>query len=201
MERVFQLSNAISNGNRVQPISNQLLLRYKQKKLCSSWEFINYGDRRRRLTNFEVKLYMNKWSEPTFLFACVYLCLWKMGKRKIQITEDYKFEFIKLWEDEDILYEITHDDYRNKNKRNAAIKRIAEEMTVNIDVSNVSKMMKNLRTQFLKEKRKVDDSKSTGKGTKDLYISNWKFYSSLHFLLPFTCPMHFLSLLSTFHIW
>ena len=112
-----------------------------------------------------------------------------MEERKIHITEDDKFEFIKLWEDEDILYEITHDDYRNKNKRNAAIKRIAEEMTVNIDVSDVSKMMKNLRTQFLKEKRKVDDSKSTGKGTKVLYISNWKCYSSLHFLLPFTRPM------------
>ena len=69
------------------------------------------------------------------------------------------------------------------------IEVIAEEMTVNIDVSDVLKMMKNLKTQFLKEKRKVDDSKCTGKGTKDLYVSNWKFYSSLHFLLPFTRPM------------
>ena len=29
----------------------------------------------------------------------------------------------------------------------------------------------------------------TGKGTKDLYVKNWKFYSSLYFLLPFTRSM------------
>ena len=41
------------------------------------------------------------------------------------LTDDDKYELINLWEGEDILYDICNADYRNKTKRNAAVKRIA----------------------------------------------------------------------------
>ena len=65
------------------------------------------------------------------------------------LTDDDKYELINLWEGEDILYDICNADYRNKTKRNAAVKRIAEEMTADISDDEVKNTTKNLRTQFI----------------------------------------------------
>ena len=54
------------------------------------------------------------------------------------LTDDDKYELINLWEGEDILYDICNADYRNKTKRNAAVKRIAEEMTADISDDEVN---------------------------------------------------------------
>ena len=60
MWKLFQISKTVSNGNRFQPISNQLLLRHKQKyqRDCAHPDL-----KQRRLTDFEV-MYV-KWSQPT----------------------------------------------------------------------------------------------------------------------------------------
>ena len=99
-------------------------------------------------------------------------------------TDEQKFDLITLWEGEGVLYAVNHAEYHDENKRNAATKRIAEEM--GISEESVTNMLKNLRTQFLKEKRKVECSKGTGKGRKQLYVPKWKFYDALAFLLPYT---------------
>ena len=67
-----------------------------------------------------------------------------MAERKVMLTDDDKYELINLWEGEDILYDICNADYRNKPKRNAAVKRIAEEMTADISDDEVKNTMKNL---------------------------------------------------------
>ena len=111
-------------------------------------------------------------------------------KTVITFSDDDKYELVELWEGESVLYDITDDDYRDKNKRSAAFKRIIEEMTLEgITETDVNNCMKNLRTQYLKEKRKTDDSVTTGKGTNDLYISKWKFYAPLSFLHPYCRPI------------
>ena len=79
---------------------------------------------------------------------------------------------------------MNHAEYHDKNKRNAATKSIAEEM--GISEESVTNTLKNLRTQLLKEKWKVECSKGTGKGRKQLYVPKWKFYDALAFLLPYT---------------
>ena len=73
--------------------------------------------------------------------------------RKIQVNDDDKYELINLWEAEPVLYDVKHPDYRDKNKRTSATVRISEEMTIDIPAVEITKQMKNLRTQFLKEKR------------------------------------------------
>ena len=99
-------------------------------------------------------------------------------------TDEQKFDLITLWEGEEVLYAVNHAEYHDTNKRNAATKRIAEEM--GIIEESVPNTLKNLRTQFLKEKRKVECSKGTGKGRKQLYVPKWKLYDALAFLLPYT---------------
>ena len=80
-------------------------------------------------------------------------------------------------------------DYNNNKKRNAALKRSNDETDVDISVGQLKDTMKSLRTTFLKEKRKEEDTKVTGTGRGQLYESSWKFFKELHFLSPFTRPV------------
>ena len=67
------------------------------------------------------------------------------------------------------------------------MKRLAELMDFDMDETGVEKIMKYLRTQLLKEKRKEEDSQGRGKATEDTYFCKWKFYTSLNILVPFVC--------------
>ena len=111
-------------------------------------------------------------------------------KRKLVLSEEEKSEFILLWEGEDILYNIEHTDYHNNTKRMAAMKRMAEVMSVDIDYMQVKECMRSIRTSYLKERRKEEASVSTGKGARQLYRSKWRFYDELSFLAPFTKPVN-----------
>ena len=114
---------------------------------------------------------------------------------KILLTDEDKMDVIRLWEGE-MLYNVTHHDYHNNNKRNAALKRIADEMVSDVTFAQVKDVMKSLRTIYLKERRKIDESRGTGKGAHEIYVSKWKFINELHFLQPYTRPVHTESSLS-----
>ena len=58
------------------------------------------------------------------------------------------------------------------NKRTSSLKRIASEMTIETDHNQVKDIMKSLRTIFLRERRKEEDSLTSGKGAKQVYKSN-----------------------------
>ena len=74
-----------------------------------------------------------------------------------------------------------HNDYRDINKRTASLKRI--------DHNQVKDIMKSLRTIFLRKRRKEEDSLTSGKGTKQVYKSNWKFFDECNFLAPYLKPI------------
>ena len=59
--------------------------------------------------------------------------------RKIVVTKEEKSELIRLWEGEEGLYVPDHNDYHDINKRTASLKRIASEMTIEIDHNQVLK--------------------------------------------------------------
>ena len=88
---------------------------------------------------------------------------------KILLTDEDKMDVIRLWEGEEMLYNVTHPDYHNNNKRNAELKRIAEEMVADVTFAQVKDVMKSLRTIYLKERRKIDESTGTGKGAHEIY--------------------------------
>lgn len=111
------------------------------------------------------------------------------AKEKISLDDEQKSELIALWEGEEVLYNIVHADYHDNTKRLAAQKRIVAMMSIDITHVQVNAVMKSLRTSFLKQRRKEEDSKGTGKGRAQIYWSNWKFYDELKFLIPYTKPV------------
>ena len=111
------------------------------------------------------------------------------AKEKISLDDEQKSELIALWEGEEVLYNIEHANYHDNTKRLAAQKRIVAMMSIDITHVQVNAVMKSLRTSFLKQRQKEEDSKGTGKGRAQIYWSNWKFYDELKFLIPYTKPV------------
>ena len=107
----------------------------------------------------------------------------------VAVTDEDKSELIRLWEGEECLYNTKIKNYHNINKRTAALKRIQENMTIPIDVDQIKKIKKKLRTTFLRERRLKANSELSGTGRKQVYIIKWKFYEELAFLLPYVKPI------------
>ena len=72
----------------------------------------------------------------------------------MELTDEENVDFISLWENEPVLYNSNHVDYRDKIKKRTAQKRITENMDVEMAEIEVTGIIKNLRNQLLKEKRK-----------------------------------------------
>ena len=51
-----------------------------------------------------------------------------LNKKILSLSENDKSSLILFWEGEDVLYKTDHTEYMNSNKREAALKRITEEM-------------------------------------------------------------------------
>ena len=67
--------------------------------------------------------------------------------RKFKIKK-HKSSLILFWEGEDVLYKTDHPEYMNSNKREAALKRITEEMgNIGVEITHIQlkKIMQNLR--------------------------------------------------------
>ena len=86
----------------------------------------------------------------------------------VAVTDEDKSELIRLWEGEECLYNTKIKNYHNINKRIAALKRIQENMTIPIDVDQIKKIQKKLRTTFVREiptkssRDEVSDSEEEG---------------------------------------
>ena len=117
---------------------------------------------------------------------------------KIVLNDDNKFELIQLWEGEECLYNPGIADYSNSNKRIAAIKRIKENMSVDITEEQIRDVQKSLRTTYQREMRKKKTSECSGRGTDQVHKIKWKFFDVLSFLGPYLKPIQSESSLSSF---
>ena len=78
---------------------------------------------------------------------------------KEKFSDNVKSLLISIWEQEEILYDSSHADYFNGNKRLSALKRMCdkineniteedEESAILITVPDIRNQLKNLRTQW-----------------------------------------------------
>ncbi|XP_045781400.1 uncharacterized protein LOC123878298 [Maniola jurtina] len=88
---------------------------------------------------------------------------------------------IEMYQNSQLLWDTSHRDYKNKIKKNDAWESIAT--TLDIPRKDVEGKMHNLRSQFLRERKKIASSKSTGSGSGDVHKSTWFAYDSLLFLV------------------
>ncbi|KAK9875252.1 hypothetical protein WA026_007645 [Henosepilachna vigintioctopunctata] len=89
-------------------------------------------------------------------------------------------KFIQCYKIHECLWNFSSPDYKLKDKRNAAIIAIADEMNINdFGVTDVKNKIKNLRSTYSQELKKIDDSKKSGAGLDNVYVSNIKWLKEM----------------------
>ena len=76
-------------------------------------------------------------------------------------------------------------EYHKKDARVQSYKFIQNKLSehdVSVTIKQISDKLTSLRTYYGAEKRKVESSKRSGAGRKDLQFSKWRFFEHLHFL-------------------
>ncbi|KAG8333929.1 hypothetical protein J6590_100478 [Homalodisca vitripennis] len=89
---------------------------------------------------------------------------------------------------ERVLYDSTCKDYKDRDSRLAAAKRISEAMGINgFGPKEVITKFKNLRSSYCQELKKIADTERSGSGTDDIYVPTkviW-FENMNSFIRPF----------------
>lgn len=86
-------------------------------------------------------------------------------------TKCKKETLIELYEQESVLWNVTSSCHKNSNTRNDASQRISEVPCLRAcSVMAFERKLHNLRSQYEKEKFKIEKSKKSGAGAKDVYV-------------------------------
>ncbi|KAK9870486.1 hypothetical protein WA026_023832 [Henosepilachna vigintioctopunctata] len=89
-------------------------------------------------------------------------------------------KLIELFEQESVLWNVRSAHHKNSNSRVDALQRISEALGSKSD--EIEKKLHNIRSQYLREKTKIEKSKKSGAGASDVYVPKWCYYSLLSFL-------------------
>ncbi|PIO16422.1 hypothetical protein AB205_0086420 [Aquarana catesbeiana] len=93
------------------------------------------------------------------------------------------------------LWEINHPEYKNQTKRKAALDQLLEFVKMVIptaDITYLKILIGSLRSTYLRESKKVQDSQRSG-AADDIYVPRLWYYDRLHFLAGQTEPRPALS--------
>lgn len=88
------------------------------------------------------------------------------------------------------LYNVRHPDYQDRVKRSKSLFEIYEclkDVDSNVTTESIKLKLHSLRTQYLKESRKVSESKRSGIGQEDVYVPKLWCYDQMKFLKTHIC--------------
>ncbi|XP_063814220.1 uncharacterized protein LOC135054802 isoform X2 [Pseudophryne corroboree] len=94
--------------------------------------------------------------------------------------------FIEMYRDRECLWRVKSRDYTNKSLRNQALQELVDHSRPYYAAASlewVRKKIQNLRTVFLKEHKKIQNSWRSSAGTNDLYQPTLWYYNQLLFTL------------------
>lgn len=94
---------------------------------------------------------------------------------------DTVLSLLELYESRGLLWDTSHRDYRNRIKKNDAWEDIAKALK--LSRKEIETKVHTLRSQFVRERKKVKSSKTTGSGREDVKSSTWFAYDAMKFLL------------------
>ena len=114
-------------------------------------------------------------------------------KTKFEWKDQTVETLIILWENQPVLYNVSNPQYHVKVARRNAIRKIIDEtkergIFTSPSFDDVFRKINTLRTYFVAEKNKMEQSKSSGVGSSVIYKSRSQFYESLLFLADFVTP-------------
>lgn len=99
-------------------------------------------------------------------------------------TEDTSVKFVELYREHECLWNSNLLVYRNKQARDAAIKKLVEEMGIEgfgaVDAKN---KIKNLRSTYMQEVAKIKKANHSGMGAEDSYVPKMKWFAIMHSFL------------------
>ncbi|XP_055838779.1 uncharacterized protein LOC129906853 [Episyrphus balteatus] len=89
--------------------------------------------------------------------------------------------FIQAYKDCPLLWDRTHDGYKNKNQRHDALLELA--VAFHMQKDEIENKIKGLQSQFARERKKEKSSQIDGPETDEIYKSKWFAYKRLMFLV------------------
>ena len=93
---------------------------------------------------------------------------------------------IEIWAGYDNLYNTKLETFHNREMRQKSLEEIEKELkdskNIVADPKQIGKKLSDLKNYYGAQRRLVESSKSSGAGTDQVYVSNWKFFDQLNFL-------------------
>lgn len=80
-------------------------------------------------------------------------------------------KFIQEFSCYECLWNTKSPTYKNKQRRETSFQKIVEAMNIpGFGIPEVKNKMRNLRSTYYQEKRKIENSKKSGSGSDDVYV-------------------------------
>lgn len=97
-------------------------------------------------------------------------------------SSDNNISFMKLYKEQENLWNCFDKNYRNRDMRKASLEHIAKEMHLD-STSEVTKKIKKLRSTYNQEVNKIEKSKKSGAGADDVYKPSIKWFDIMDYIM------------------
>lgn len=95
-------------------------------------------------------------------------------------SEETTIKFVEEYRARPCLWNIKLAVYKNKSARDTALKEIEELMGIeSFGINEIKNKIKNLRSTYAQEKKKIKDSKKSGAGTDEVYVPHIKWFMEM----------------------
>lgn len=105
-----------------------------------------------------------------------------MSVYKMNVTQTMKF--VELYRDAECLWKINSEMYKDKIARDRALKKISYEMGIDgFGIREVAQKIKNVRSAYYQELKKINNSKQSGTSATDIYEPKAPWFKIVHSIL------------------
>lgn len=85
-------------------------------------------------------------------------------------TDEMMMKFVNLYKHHECLWQTSNPKYKNKEARNTAVQNIVEEMAIpDFGLADCKNKIKNLRSHYCQELKKIQESKNIGAAEDNVY--------------------------------
>lgn len=97
-----------------------------------------------------------------------------------KLNSEETIKFIRLYRNQECLWRVDSEEYRNKQARDTALLQIKEEMGIDtFSIEDIKNKIKYLRATFMIEVNKMKKSQKSGAGSADVYKPSLKWYEEM----------------------
>ena len=109
-----------------------------------------------------------------------------MSSQMLRLSDSDTLRFLDLYHNEPILYNATLEEYRDRDLRAAAAKRISAALNIRgFGPAEIIRKFKNLRSSYCQELKKIAASKRSGRSTDEVYKPKVVWFEKMNsFLHP-----------------